>query len=189
METEMSLNKIPRRKYQMTHLELKKIREDKKLSKTDFAKLIGITAMLLGRYESGKISIPDNIAEKALAVAAAKVAADVVEKKVEKKAKTAVKTTVKKAVGDTVKKEAKKVVKKAGKKVAKDAAKAAVGVAAVAAAKKAVKIQIQSLLGGTITPEEVLKRVPEDVDEVYIKPEENKAYWVKGEETGEIDLW
>ncbi|MDO5702897.1 MAG: hypothetical protein Q4G47_06050, partial [Lachnospiraceae bacterium] len=48
---------------------------------------------------------------------------------------------------------------------------------------------IQSLLGGLITPEEVLKRVPADVDEVYVKPEENKAYWVKGEESGDVDLW
>ena len=55
--------------------------------------------------------------------------------------------------------------------------------------KKKVTILIESLLGGTITPEEVLSRIPKDAEKVYIKPEENKAYWVKDEETGEVDLW
>ena len=45
---------------------------------------------------------------------------------------------------------------------------------------KKTTVLIQSQLGGTITPEEVLKRIPEGCDRVYIKPEENKAYWVKG---------
>ena len=50
-------------------------------------------------------------------------------------------------------------------------------------------IIIQSILGGTITPEEILSRIPSDADAVYIKPEENKAYWVKGSESGSIVLW
>ena len=50
-------------------------------------------------------------------------------------------------------------------------------------------VLIESLLGGTITVEEVLKRVPAGADTIYIKPEENKAYWVKGDETGSIELW
>jgi hypothetical protein len=48
---------------------------------------------------------------------------------------------------------------------------------------------IQSQLGGMITPEEVLQRIPENCDAVYIKPEENKAYWVKGLESGCVNLW
>ena len=39
-------------------------------------------------------------------------------------------------------------------------------------------------MGGVITTEEILKRIQTDADEVYVKPEENKAYWVKGEESG-----
>ena len=45
------------------------------------------------------------------------------------------------------------------------------------------------MLGGTITIEEIKKRIPADAESVYVKPEENKAYWVKGEETGDVDLW
>ena len=44
-------------------------------------------------------------------------------------------------------------------------------------------------MGGQITVDDILKRVPEGADQVYIKPEENKAYWVKGDESGEIVLW
>ena len=50
-------------------------------------------------------------------------------------------------------------------------------------------IIIQSVLGGAITPEEVLKRIPADADTGYIKTEENKAYWVRGAESGSVDLW
>ena len=47
---------------------------------------------------------------------------------------------------------------------------------------------IQSPMGGSITPDEILRKVGE-VDAVYIRVDENKAYWVKGEETGSIDFW
>ena len=49
-------------------------------------------------------------------------------------------------------------------------------------------INIQSPLGGSITPEEILTKVG-TVDAVYIRVDENKAYWVRGEETGSVDLW
>lgn len=41
----------------MTNEELTKIREEKKLSKSEFAKLLGITPMLEGRFESGDIEL------------------------------------------------------------------------------------------------------------------------------------
>ena len=45
----------------MTNKELTEIRESKKLSKTEFAKLLGISAMLLGKYEKGSCAIPEEI--------------------------------------------------------------------------------------------------------------------------------
>ena len=50
------------------------------------------------------------------------------------------------------------------------------------------EVIIQSPMGGVITPEEVLAKVG-PVDQVYIRVDENKAYWVRGEETGSVDLW
>ena len=48
---------------------------------------------------------------------------------------------------------------------------------------------IQSPLGGEITSAEILAKVGTDVDRVYVRVDQNKAYWVKGEETGSVDLW
>lgn len=172
--------------------ELIKIREEKKLTKTEFAKAIGVTAMLLGRYEKGSASIPEEVAKKALALGAAKAAKEAVEKKVEKKVEKAVKDTAKKTASKAVKEAEKKVVKGAAKKAVKAAAGAA---AADAVVKKAVKAKaapvftIESKMGGQITYDEVLKKLPKGVEQIYVKPEENKAYWVKGKKSGEILLW
>ena len=195
----------------MTHKELTKIREEKKLTKGQFAALIGISAMMQGRYESGKIAIPDHIAQKVLALGAAKAVKEMTSDKAEKIAKDAAKAAAKKVVKDTEK----KIVKDAEKKIVKKTVKAAAGVAAAHGVKKASDakkesdaskkadkekaskgrkkkepvLYIESLLGGTITAEEVLKRIPDGAEEVYVKPEENKAYWVKGKKTGAVDLW
>ena len=53
---------------------------------------------------------------------------------------------------------------------------------------KEPRVVIQSPMGGEITVYAILARVG-DVDTVYIRTDMNKAYWVKGTETGNIDLW
>ena len=42
----------------MINTELTKIREEKKLSKSEFAKLLDITPMILGKYEKGTCKSP-----------------------------------------------------------------------------------------------------------------------------------
>ena len=49
------------------------------------------------------------------------------------------------------------------------------------------QVIIQSPMGGEITPEEIRARVGA-ADRIYVRVDENKAYWVRGEETGSIDL-
>ena len=73
---------------------------------------------------------------------------------------------------------------------AKAAPKAAAKPAAKAAPKAAKKPEmiIQSPVGGNITPEEILAKVGK-ADKIYIRVDENKAYWVRGNETGSVDLW
>ena len=56
------------------------------------------------------------------------------------------------------------------------------------AAKKAVEVIVQSPLGGEISFSEILAKVGE-ADKVYVRVDQNKAYWVRGEETGDVDLW
>ena len=60
--------------------------------------------------------------------------------------------------------------------------------------KKAPTIVIQSIMGGEITVDEILIRIAaqaseQTVNSVYIKAEENRAYYVAGEEGGYIELW
>ena len=58
-----------------------------------------------------------------------------------------------------------------------------------AAAKKAVtEVIVQSPLGGEISYEEILAKVGQ-ADKIYVRVDQNKAYWVRGEETGDVDLW
>ena len=97
-----------------------------------------------------------------------------VEEKAAKAAKataTKTKTTARKAAKD-VKTEVEKVEKKVK----------------VPAKKPANEVIIQSPMGGVITPAEVLKKVG-PVDQVYVRIDENKLYWVKGDETGSVDIW
>ena len=100
---------------------------------------------------------------------------------------------VKKAAEDKIaekKPAAKKPVaeKAAEKKVAEKKPAAKKPAAKKPAAQKVAEVIIQSPLGGEITSAEILDRVGK-VDKVYVRVDQNKAYWVNGEETGSIDLW
>ena len=58
--------------------------------------------------------------------------------------------------------------------------------------KKPTEIWVQAQLGGEISVDEVLARVREaagEPDSVYIKAEENKAFYVAGGKTGYVELW
>jgi len=47
----------------------------------------------------------------------------------------------------------------------------------------------ESNAGLQIKPEEIAEKVPKGCDAAYVKLEENKIYWVKGEETGSVSIW
>ena len=49
-------------------------------------------------------------------------------------------------------------------------------------------IIIQSQDEREITPEEIISRVGK-ADHIYVRVEHNAAYWVRGEETGKVELW
>ena len=57
-----------------------------------------------------------------------------------------------------------------------------------AKARKQAQLFIQSPMGGSITPDEILEKVG-PADQIYVRVDENKAYWVKGEESGSVELW
>ena len=57
--------------------------------------------------------------------------------------------------------------------------------------KKAPKLEIyvQSPLGGNITPEEIEAKMPEGVEAVFVRVDQNKLWWIRGDETGHVDIW
>ena len=181
---------------------IKELRAEKKLSQSEFAKSIDIGLSTVANYEKGRIKPSEKVVEKIKAVygvdvseAAPAAEAAPAKKAAEKKAAPAKKAAEKKAEkkAEPAKKVAeKKVEKKAepAKKVAeKKAAPAKKTAEKKAPAKKAAPaVIIQSPLGGEITPEDILSRIG-DADKIYIRVDENKAYWVRGEEFGSVDLW
>ena len=184
----------------MTNEELIKIREEKNLTKGAFAKLIGISPLMQGRYESGKIAIPESIAGKVKEVAAE--AAPVAEKKTEepkteekpKKRKSIKTEDLKKAaeaVVEKVKETASEVKKNTEKKKTTEK-KETTSKKKTVTKKKNPTLSIQSLMGGSLTTEEIIGRVLEvapDAEDIYVKTEENKAYYTAKSGDGFIILW
>jgi len=93
---------------------------------------------------------------------------------------TATKIEVKKTVRSGEQK-VKTAVKNVGAKVEKKVEKANTG---------KIDIVIQSPMGGAITPEEIVKKVPKTATNVYVRIDENKLYYVlKNGEAGSVDIW
>ena len=179
----------------MTNEELTKIREDKKLGKKEFAALLGITPMILGKYEKGTLAIPESVAEKLKEVednaAATEIEVKKTTRKTARKAKEAVETAIQSDAVVAGEIEVKKTVRKAGRAAKKKAEET------ITAAKETVKeafgipnITIQSPMGGYITPADIAKKVPKDTTDVYVRVDENKLYYVlKNGETGDMVIW
>ena len=55
-----------------------------------------------------------------------------------------------------------------------------------------VELIIESTMGGQISADEIINRVKEkrsDATKIYVKPEENKAYFTYGDSVGHVELW
>jgi len=190
-------------------MNIKELRTKEGLSQSALAKKLGIATSAIGHMENGRMKVSAKIADKAKEVfgvvldteakveKAAKTTAKKAEKAVKKaptKAKAAAKKVEDKVVADEI--EAKKTAAKTTRKV-KTAAKATAAKVEKVAKKPAAKakaakltIEIQSPLGGSITPEEIAAKLPKDATNVYVRIDENKLYWVKKNgETGAVEIW
>ena len=143
---------------------IKEFRIAQGLSQPKLAKALGIGTSTVGGYESGRI----NPSEKVIAKIKEIFNVDLNDAKPapEKKA------PAKKAAAPAKKSTARKPVR----------AKKAVP------AEEKTEIILQSPMGGEITTEEILAKVGK-VDKVYVRIDQNAAYWVKGEDSGAVNLW
>ena len=55
--------------------------------------------------------------------------------------------------------------------------------------KYANEIIIQSPMGGEISTEQVIRKLPAGVECVFVRVDQNKLWWIRGEETGNVDIW
>jgi len=114
-----------------------------------------------------------------------------VEEKVEKavkkapaKAKAAAKKVEDKVVAEKI--EAKKTAAKTARKT-KETVKKVEAAAKKPAAKP--EIIVQSPMGGNITAEEIAAKLPKDAETVFVRVDQNKLWWINGDETGSVDIW
>lgn len=47
----------------------------------------------------------------------------------------------------------------------------------------------KAAMGGNITSEEIAAKLPKDAEMVFVCVDQNKLWWIKGEETGSVDIW
>ena len=146
---------------------IKNIRTTLGFSRAALAKMIGVSQTMVGNYESGKSVPREEVLEKIKGLLKETKEEETAQSTIEEEAQA---LTIEDVMPEPVVEE--ETAKPIDEKPAAP-----------------VVVYIQSLLGGTVTVDNILTRIPNGIDTVYIKPEENKAYWVKGEESGDIDLW
>ena len=144
-------------------MNIKELRKSKKLTQATFAEAIGVKAANITAIETGRRKMTEEIHSKIKEVFGVDVETEV-------KAKTNKKTEK-----NTTKKTASSPKKSQEKK----------------------GLVIQSPMGGEITPDEIIAKVSTATkgtgvgkfDTIYVRVDENKAYWVKGKKNGSVDLW
>ena len=148
---------------------IQELRKNQGLTQAAFARSIGVSTPTIIAYESGRMNPSEKTLEKIKEVYGIDFANPAKEAPVKQK-------------HTRKKKEAEPVVaeEKPTEKVPRGRKKKT--------EKTASAIIIQSPLGGSITPEEISAKVG-PADTIYIRVDENKAYWVRGDETGSVDLW
>lgn len=165
---------------------IKELRKEKGLTQAAFAQSIGVSVPSVGGYEAGRIKPSAKVLDKIKEVYGTEIVAEVSEKtsktattkETKKKSAEIKKASPQKKRGKKNASEPSDITIKAEKKPGKGGRKKTAGPI----------ITIQSPMGGSITSEEILAKVGA-VDAVYVRVDENKAYWVRGDETGSVDLW
>ena len=159
-------------------MNIKELRIAQKLSQSELAKKLDVTPGAIGHLETGRRK------------ASAKLAAKVKEVfGVELDTGTEVQADEVKAAPAKAAKAKKPVRKQAAK--AEKTKKAEKAEKAPARKTKSAKLEIyvQSPLGGNITPEEIAAKLPDGAEAVFVRVDQNKLWWIKGEETGSVDIW
>ena len=158
---------------------------------TKAAKAVGIPWQTVKKWAKEAGVIPSSTSMPAVATDAANKIGEVKDAAAEKveEAKEKIDSAREAAVPTEI--EVKKATRKAGRKVKEAADKAVDTVKRTAKKAKAANLMIviQSPLGGNITVEEIVDKVPADADAVFVRVDQNKLWWTRGDEKGDVDIW
>lgn len=146
------------------------------LSQPALGRVVGKSHSSIVNYEKGVSKVPEDVAAK-------------FEKWIQTR-EAAEKAAP--AQEEPVKAEKTEKAEKAEKTEKTEKAEEQVQEAVKAAAQQGPNVFIQAMSGATISVEDVIKRIQDavpTVDNIYVKPEENRAYWTAGKYNGSTVLW
>ena len=153
---------------------IKELREKYNLTQSALARSLGVSSNAISGIEAGRIKLSPKMSAKIKEVYGEELPSAATEKPAE-----AVVIEATAPAAPTPEKNT--ILEKAAETVA----------AAPKAEKKtpvAPTVILQSPFGGEITVDAV-KTLVGEVDKVYVHIDQNKLYWVKGNETGNKDIW
>ena len=158
---------------------IKELRTQENLSQAEFAKRIGVAPITISQIETGRMKVGPKVAAGVMEAFSVVVESGDTGKPAGKK------PALKEKVG---KKVAEKKASKAAAKKAPAGAKMKITKAGKLSGRK-IELYIQSPLGGEITQEQVLAKIPEDADACYVRVDQNTIWWVRGTEDGFVPIW
>ena len=165
---------------------IKELRTKEGLSQSEMAKRLGIATSAIGHMENGRMKVSPKIAAKAKEEFGVDLDIEpkAAKKPVKEKVKAAAKKVEDKVVADEI--EVKKTAAKAARKTKETVKKVEKAVKKPAAK---LEIIVQSPMGGNITDAEIAAKLPKGTETVFVRVDQNKLWWIKGEETGSVDIW
>ena len=152
---------------------IKELRTQEGLSQSEMAKKLGIVTSAIGHMENGRMKVSPKIAAKAKEEFG--VDLDIEPKAARKPVKEKVKAAEAKVEKAKAARKTKKTVKKADAAAKKSTSK--------------LEIIVQSPMGGNISDAEIAAKLPKGTETVFVRVDQNKLWWIKGEETGSVDIW
>lgn len=152
---------------------IKELRTQEGLSQSEMAKKLGIATSAIGHMENGRMKVSPKIAAKAKEEFG--VDLDIEPKAARKPVKEKVKAAEAKVEKAKAARKTKKTVKKADAAAKKSTSK--------------LEIFVQSPMGGNISDAEIAAKLPKGTETVFVRVDQNKLWWIKGEETGSVDIW
>ena len=152
---------------------IKELRTMEGLSQSEMAKRLGIATSAIGHMENGRMKVSPKIAAKAKKEFG--VDLDIEPKAARKPVKEKVKAAEAKVEKAKAARKTKKTVKKADAAAKKSTSK--------------LEIIVQSPMGGNISDAEIAAKLPKGTETVFVRVDQNKLWWIKGEETGSVDIW